>query len=309
MTPAAAAPSPAGEPPAGHRVALGASIRALRQGRERTLRELADLVGVSPATLSGIETGKTGVSSERLTRIARALDVPVERLLGAAPPAGGPRPARRTRGPAVVGGEQAPGDWRDFPPLRLDAALTGALSSFVEFGYHGASMRTIAERAGLSVPGLYHYYPSKQEMLVALLDLTMHDLRVRTVAALAQGRGVVDRFALVVECLALFHTHRRELGFVGASEMRSLEPAARARVAALRVDEQRVVDEVVRAGVAAGVFATPHPHDAARAVVTMCTALSQWFRADGPASAEQVAQQYVVFALDLVRCDRDRDRE
>ncbi len=281
----------------------------MRQGRGQTLRDLALLVGVSPATLSGIETGKTGVSSERLTRVARALDVPVERLLAPHGAAGhGPAVRRSTETTADVA-FPTPVDWRAFPPLSLDAALTGALSSFLEFGYHGASMRTIAERAGLSVPGLYHHYPSKQEMLVALLDLTMHDLRVRTEAARAQGRDAVERFALVVECLALFHTHRRELGFVGASEMRSLEPGERARVTALRVQEQRVVDDAVEDGVREGAFTTPVPHEAARAVVTLCTALPQWFRPDGSASAEQVAQDYVAFALDLVRCDPPSHRE
>ncbi|MDQ2755951.1 MAG: TetR family transcriptional regulator [Actinomycetota bacterium] len=307
MTPAAVAPPSTGEPRDGHRTALGAAIRGLRQGRGQTLRDLADLVGVSPATLSGIETGKTGVSSERLTRVAEALGVPVERLLSSSSSAQDePPPTLRSPGPAGSAGPQVPDDWRDYPPLQLDAALTGALSAFLELGYHGASMRVIAERAGLSVPGLYHHYASKQEMLVALLDLTMQDLRVRMVAAREQGRDVVERFALVVECLALFHTHRRELGFVGASEMRSLEPAERARVAALRIDEQRVVDEAVEAGVGAEAFSSPQPHDVARAVVTMCTALPQWFRPDGPASAEQVAQQYVAFALDLVRCDPAR---
>ena len=40
----------------------------------------------------------------------------------------------------------------------------------------------------------------------------------------------------------------------------------------------------------------------------MCTALSQWFRDTGPASAEQVAAQYVHFALDLVQCTAERPR-
>jgi hypothetical protein len=35
--------------------------------------------------------------------------------------------------------------------------------------------------------------------------------------------------------------------------------------------------------------------------VTLCTALPQWFRIPGPSTAEQVAAQYVEFALDLVR--------
>ena len=73
-------------------------------------------------------------------------------------------------------------------------------------------------------------------------------------------------------------------------------------MAALRVEEQRMVDVEVENGVRRGV-SPPQPHEAARAVVTMCTALAQWFRRDGEATAEQIAAQYVDFALDLVRCD------
>lgn len=143
-------------------------------------------------------------------------------------------------------------------------------------------------------------------MLVAILDLTMNDLQGRTVAARAEGRDPVERFALLVECLALYHTHRRELGFVGASEMRSLRPQARERVATARRAQQRMVDEEVEQAAAAGVFATDRPHEAARAVVTMCTALPQWFSPAGPMNAEEIADQYVHFALDLVGCTAAR---
>lgn len=289
---------PITDPTPDHRSALGLAVRALRHRRGLTLRQLADVLGVSSATLSAIENGKTGVSSERVAHLAEALEVPVDHLFGGA--GDGPTAAAPSRSAPSVE------DWRHLPPLELDAALAGALSSFLEFGYHGATMRTIAERAGLSVPGLYHYYASKQEMLVALLDLTMHDLQARTAAALAEGHDPVSRFTNLVECLALYHTHRRELAFVGASEMRSLEPGARERVAALRRAEQALVDVEVEAGVRAGVFATTRPHEAARAVVTMCTALAQWFRRDGAATAEQVAEQYVDFALGLVRHDPSR---
>lgn len=286
-------------PTATHRSTLGRTLRDLRLQRGLTLRDLAGLLDVSPATVSAIENGKTGVSSGRVSRLAEVLDVPVDRLFTDVPvgAAGLPAPPQ----PSAAGFGSSPGDWRTFSPLVLDAALEGALSSFLEFGYHGATMRTIAERATLSVPGLYHYYASKQDMLVALLDLTMSDLRSRTEAAIAEGADPVERFALAVECLALYHTHRSELGFVGASEMRSLEPTARERLAALRRDEQHLVDVEVDAAVACGAFLTSQPHEAARAVVTMCTALSQWFRADGPRPAEHVARHYVDFALDLVR--------
>ena len=295
------------DPTVQSRLALGRTVRQLRASRRLTLRALAGQLGVSPATVSAIENGRTKISAERIARLAEVFGVPVQRMFAAGddgppslrsddrarPLAVGPSSDRRS-GPGTP-------DWRSYPPLRLDIALGGALSSFLEFGYHGATMRTIAERANLSVAGLYHYYPSKQDMLVALLDLTMTDLRLRTLAARDEGADPVERFVLLVECLALYHTHRRELGFVGASEMRSLEPAARLRVAGLRREQQRLVDHEVAAAVASGAFRTTRPGEAARAVVTMCTGLPQWFSQEGPASAEQVAGQYVEFALALVR--------
>lgn len=63
------------------------------------------------------------------------------------------------------------GDWLRYGPLDLEPALTGALAAFVERGYAGATMRDVGRHAGLSVPGLYHHHASKQDLLVAPLDL------------------------------------------------------------------------------------------------------------------------------------------
>ncbi|MDX2939335.1 hypothetical protein [Streptomyces ipomoeae] len=98
----------------------------------------------------------------------------------------------------------------------------------------------------------------------------------------------------------MFHTHRRELGFVGASETRSLDAADRDRIAERRTAQQRLIDHEVEQAVLGGRFRADNAHEAARAVVTMCTALPTWWRPGGPSSAEQIAQQYVGFALDLM---------
>lgn len=298
--------------PSPSRQEFGRRIRELRIAGALTSREFADRLQISAATMSAIENGKTGVSAERIANLAAELGVPVQRLFGAPCDTWPHRDSGSAGTKASLDREapsrrrDPPADWRAFPPLVMDQALRGALSAFLEFGYHGATMRTIAERANISVAGLYHYYASKQDMLVAVLDLTMTDLHVRTSAARDQGNDPVERFALLVECLALYHTHRRELGFVGSSEMRSLTAEARRRVAAMRREQQRLVDREVAEAVRVGAFLTPRPREAARAVVTMCTALPQWFHDTGPASAEHIASQYVEFALDLVRCAAER---
>jgi AcrR family transcriptional regulator len=192
-------------------------------------------------------------------------------------------------------------DWRRYDPLHLDAVLDAAIAAFVQIGYHGATVRDIARRCGLSVPGIYHHYSRKQDMLAAILEVTMTDLLWRSEAARREGGDDhVQRFALLVECLVLYHTYRRDFAFIGASEMRSLEPENRDRIAGLRIAQQRMVDAEVEAAVEAGHFTTPYPHEASRAVVTMCTALPQWYQPDGRLTPEEIAMEYVRFALGLM---------
>ncbi|MGQ0576134.1 MAG: TetR family transcriptional regulator [Pseudonocardia sp.] len=263
--------------------ALARRLREARIRRGLTLRALAREIGVSPATLSHIETGKRRPSTGRLDEITTVLGLALD------------EPAPRSTPPPAP-----PVDWRRYPPLRFDPVLAAAVELFVEVGYHGASVRDIAGRCGLSVSGIYHHHPSKQQMLARILDLAMAELHERAELARAQGRDPVERFGLLVEHLALWHTRRRELGFIGASEMRSLDATNRPRIAGQRMRLQRMLDDEVDAAVALGRFGCRLPHEASRAVVTMCTSLVQWFRPDGPLHPEEIAAEYVEFALALM---------
>lgn len=283
---------------------LGAQVRAARLAKGVSLRGLARTLELSPATLSQIENGRTGLSVSRLGRIAEALGLTVPQILDTVVAPGAPPPDNDNATADSSDGRAARptiADWRTYDPLDFDPVLRAALDEFLAIGYHGATVRGIAARAGLSVSGIYHYYTSKQQMLVTILDLTMTELLLRARAARADGRDPVHRFSLLIEHIALFHTHRRELGFVGAAEMRAFDADNRRKIAGLRITQQRMVDHEVEDAVREGRFRADHPHEAARAVVTMCTALPTWWRPDGSLSPGQIADQYVGFALDLMR--------
>lgn len=53
---------------------------------------------------------------------------------------------------------------------RRQQILRAGLAVFSSSGFHGASLRDIAERTGLSQAGLLHYYPSKKRLLEAVLS-------------------------------------------------------------------------------------------------------------------------------------------
>lgn len=266
------------------RQVTGAAVRRAREQRGTSLRTLASQLEVSPATLSAIEHGRTPLSVERLQQIAGLLDIPAALLLRGEVPVAAPAPD-----------PGAPGAWRHFGDLALGGTLEAAVRLFVRRGFHATSMRDIAAEAGLSVAGIYHHYPSKQHLLVALMDVTMTEIRWRVLAAREEGATASEAFELMVESLALFHAVRGDLAFLGASEMRGIEEPDLTRVTALRDEVQHLIDDQ-----AALAFPGRKVRTACRAIATMCTALPSWFRPDGPLGAEQVARTYAGFGVALV---------
>lgn len=193
--------------------------------------------------------------------------------------------------------------WRDhLSSFVLPPILRAALTCFVESGYHGTTIRRIATAAGLSVPGVYHHYKSKQALIVELMESTMADLYRRSIAALEEaGDSPVDQLRLHVECLVLFHANRQELAFIAANEIRSLEPTARALHIAARDRQQQILDRIVASGAESGAFTTEYPRDTTRAIVTLCTSVAQWYRPGGEITPEELAERYVTLVFRMLK--------
>ncbi|MEV1291454.1 TetR family transcriptional regulator [Pseudonocardia sp. NPDC049635] len=278
------------EPPAG-----GAAVRSARRRAGVTLRRLARDIGVSVGTMSAIENDKVRLTVERLQQIARCLDVPVNRLLE----------------PPVVAEDGAtrplaahPGEWRIFDELDLDPVLSSAIEVFSETGYHGATMRVIATGADISVPGLYHHYPSKQHLLVALLEIALHDLEWRVVAAGKDVDDPVDHFVLTVEALALYHAERAELASLALTEIRSVEEPNRERLTAVQRRVREALEEAATTAVRLGRFTAPDVRTTTRAISTMCLTLPYWFpesREAAELGPARLARHYAGLALAMMR--------
>jgi AcrR family transcriptional regulator len=176
--------------------------------------------------------------------------------------------------------------------------LRAAIECFVQKGYHGTTIRDVATRAGLSVPGLYHHVPSKMALLERLVDDTMDDLVEHTWIALEEAPpDPVERFSAVVVAHVRYHCDRPEESFVVNSELRSLSADSLRRVVSKRDRQQGFFEQVVVDGVEAGVFDSDHPHDVALAIVTMCTSVATWYHRDGPMQAEEIVRIYRDLAL------------
>jgi AcrR family transcriptional regulator len=80
----------------------------------------------------------------------------------------------------------------------LDAAAT----VFSDKGYAGARLADIAERAGMHTPGVYYYFPSKEELVEEVLRVGVAracGYVEERVAALPAGASALDRLRAAIE--------------------------------------------------------------------------------------------------------------
>jgi AcrR family transcriptional regulator len=70
---------------------------------------------------------------------------------------------------------------------RRQQILDAAMEMFAQGGYAGTSIASIAEKAGLTLPGLLHHFPNKMSLLLAAMEERDHETG-RLLAAGDEGR-------------------------------------------------------------------------------------------------------------------------
>jgi AcrR family transcriptional regulator len=93
----------------------------------------------------------------------------------AEPPTEAEPPGAEAAVPATVRGRR-----------RREAVLDAAEDLFLERGFLGTSMDELGAAAGITGPGLYRHFPSKDALLMAVLDRIWADLK----PAIATARGL-----------------------------------------------------------------------------------------------------------------------
>lgn len=200
-----------------------------------------------------------------------------------------------------VTGFEPGSSWREYPADEgLSTVLNAALELFVARGYHATSIRMVADRAGMSVPGVYYHCDGKGDLLAELIRRAHAEMRARAEAALAEADpDPVSRFRAFVESTVLFVTHRWQLSLI-PREIDALEESLVEPHKQLRLEFQQLLQQVVDDGVEAGVFRAANPRGATRAVLVLCRGVAEWYRPSGEQSPEEIATEYVAYSCALV---------
>ncbi|MFN8215479.1 MAG: TetR family transcriptional regulator [Solirubrobacterales bacterium] len=172
-----------------------------------------------------------------------------------------------------------------------------AVDLFARLGYHATSMRAIAAAAGVGPGAIYHWYPSKEAILVELQDDFMTELEAQVDAAVARQSRPALRLAAAVREHVVFHGHHQRWAFATDSEIRALGEPSRAALVAKRDAYQARFTEMIRDGSRDGDLRTSEARVATYAILLQCTGVALWFAPAGPLSLEEVAELHVELVL------------
>lgn len=101
-------------------------------------------------------------------------------------------------------------------PAARQRIVDAATRAIAEVGLQGATIRAIAEEAGVSTGFVMHYFADKQALADAVLDGTNQSAGNRVLAAAQRGRGIDALHAAVEAMLPIDAERRREWQVWGA---------------------------------------------------------------------------------------------
>ena len=190
------------------------------------------------------------------------------------------------------------------------AILDTAANLFAEKGYLGTNLRAIADALGMSRPGLYYHFPSKEKLLEAIIEeLTLSSERQLVQIAREKEGDPEEALQLIVRATTLWLLdHQLYFRVLDRSERDLPADLREANEASKRTNLEYVVG-IIERGIAVGKFRPIDPHIAALAIAGMRNWAAWWYRADGRLSATEIADQVADMAVrSVLRSDAHRSR-
>lgn len=179
-------------------------------------------------------------------------------------------------------------------PRTMEAIRKAGLKLIYEHGFEAMSLRQLAAEVGIQVGSLYNHISTKEDLLYDLIRTHMDELFLQFDAAMAavDGQGPEERLRAFVAFHVTYHIVRKREVFIGASELRSLEPNHYEDIVSLRRRYERRLIDILEQGEAAGLFRCGDARVAAYGILSMLTGVCTWFRPHGRLTKEQVIAMY-----------------
>ncbi|MCL4488614.1 MAG: TetR/AcrR family transcriptional regulator [Chloroflexi bacterium] len=191
--------------------------------------------------------------------------------------------------------------------LKRHALLSAAAAAFRSRGYANVSMSDLAEILHVTKPTLYHYIPSKEEILFECVQQGLVGLEEALTQARDRSQPALERLRTLFRRHVQFATEDFGACLVlYADDVQS--PENRAVLKEGRTRLEKGLQEIILEGIADGSIAPCDPKFVFLAVFAALNTVPRWYRPDGELNPEEIADRLLAIMFDGLRprCESPR---
>jgi AcrR family transcriptional regulator len=176
--------------------------------------------------------------------------------------------------------------------IKREAVLRTAAQLFNEKGFHAVSLDEVAERLNVTKPTLYYYVKNKDEILAECVRSGLELMQAAIARSDQAGGTAVDKLVAAMRTYAEIVTMDFGKCLIRVGED-PLPPESRREVRRLKAEIDREFRHLIEQGIAEGSLRDVDPKLAAFTLAGALSWIGRWYRADGPLSPDQIAEQCI----------------
>ncbi len=177
-------------------------------------------------------------------------------------------------------------------PQIPERILVAAARVMEREGFANASLRQIAEEAGMTKAGLYYHVASKETLLYALHERFASKLRDSALRIVESDSSPTEKLReLIIETVQTAGTFQSE-GTVFLREYGHLTGEMAVTIGKSRDQFRTDFEQVIKAGMDTGEFHSGDAHLDALAILGACNFTAFWYDPEGPLKITKIAESF-----------------
>jgi AcrR family transcriptional regulator len=182
---------------------------------------------------------------------------------------------------------------RSNPRRRAEEIIEAAAQVFAERGFHGATTQDIADVLGIRQASLYYYFPSK-EVALELVCARGAEGFLEAAAIIAAGpESATDKLRRLILAHLSPLLDRPDFVRVFHNERKHLPSSSRRRIGQTVRAYERVIEEVLKAGIRSGEFrADLNPRLVTFGILGMVKSVAGWYEKEANVKIERIVEEF-----------------
>jgi TetR/AcrR family transcriptional regulator, cholesterol catabolism regulator len=175
---------------------------------------------------------------------------------------------------------------------RKENVLEAAVALFSHKGYHGTTVRDIAEESGMLSGSLYAHITSKEDLLFEITRRAANQFMDALEPIVAGPGSAAGKLQAAIAAHLRVVAGSLEAATIFLHEWKALAPERRVVIAERRTAYERLLGQIIRQGVESGEFRPVDEKFARLLVLSAVNWLYEWYDPAGPLGPDEVADRF-----------------